>query len=108
MGLGGLMLMLLSVGAGELRPIPHISMTAWWAIIYLTIAGSIIGFTAYVWLLGHYPATTVGSYAYVNPVVALALGYWFGHESLDWRVFAGTLLVLVGVVLILRGNRGTH
>jgi drug/metabolite transporter (DMT)-like permease len=108
MGLGGLMLMLLSLGAGELRPFPHISTTAWWAIIYLTIAGSIIGFTAYVWLLGHFPATTVGSYAYVNPVVALALGYWFGHESLDWRVFAGTFLVLVGVVLILRGNRATH
>jgi drug/metabolite transporter (DMT)-like permease len=108
MGLGGLMLLIISAGAGELHPLPHISMEAWWAILYLTIAGSVIAFTAYIWLLGHLPATTVGSYAYVNPVVALALGYWFGHESLDWRVFAGTFLVLAGVVLILRGNRAAH
>jgi len=108
MGLGGLMLLLLSAGAGEMRPLPAISMQAWWAILYLTIAGSVVAFTAYVWLLGHFPATTVGSYAYVNPVVALALGYWFGKESIDWRVFAGTFLVLAGVVLILRGNRGVH
>ena len=108
MGLGGLMLLLLSVGAGEWHPLPHISLEAWWAILYLTIAGSVVAFTAYVWLLGHFPATTVGSYAYVNPVVALALGYWFGNESIDWRVFAGTFLVLAGVVLILRGNRAVH
>lgn len=108
MGLGGLMLLLLSAVAGEMTPLPTISMEAWWAILYLTIAGSVVGFTAYVWLLGHFPATTVGSYAYVNPVVALALGYWFGKESIDWRVFAGTFLVLAGVVLILRGNRGVH
>ncbi len=108
MGLGGLMLLVLSAGAGELVAIPHISMQAWTAILYLTIFGSVVAFTAYVWLLGHFPATTVGSYAYVNPVVALALGYWFGKESIDWRVFAGTFLVLAGVVLILRGNRATH
>ncbi len=108
MGLGGLMLLVLSAVPGELQPMPHISMQAWSAILYLTVFGSVVAFTAYVWLLGHFPATTVGSYAYVNPVVALALGYWFGSESIDWRVFAGTFLVLAGVVLILRGNRATH
>jgi len=108
MGLGGLMLLLLSAGAGEMQPFPVVCLEAWRPILYLTIAGSVVAFTAYVWLLGHFPATTVGSYAYVNPVVALALGYWFGKESIDWRVFAGTFLVLAGVVLILRGNRGVH
>ncbi len=108
MALGGLMLLTLSAAAGELSPLPHVTGEALWAILYLTIAGSVVAFTAYVWLLGHFPATTVGSYAYVNPVVALALGYWFGNETLDWRVFLGTALVLVGVVLILRANRATH
>jgi drug/metabolite transporter (DMT)-like permease len=106
MGLGGLMLLLLSGAVGELRPLPHVSMEAALAILYLTIAGSVVAFTAYLYLLSYLPASTVGSYAYVNPVVALALGHWFGHETLDLRVFVGTLLVLVGVALILRGNRG--
>jgi drug/metabolite transporter (DMT)-like permease len=105
MALGGVLLVLISAGAGELQPFPHIAAAAAWAILYLIIAGSIIAYTAYIWLLGHFPATTVGSYAYVNPVVAIALGYWFGQESLDWRVFWGTALVLAGVVLILRGKR---
>jgi drug/metabolite transporter (DMT)-like permease len=108
MGLGGSMLLVLSAAAGEWRPLPAVSVEAGVAILYLTVAGSVVAFTAYVWLLGHLPATTVGSYAYVNPVVALALGYWFGHETLDWRVFLGTILVLIGVVLILRGNRAAH
>ncbi len=106
MGIGGFMLLLISAAAGELHPFPYVSHDAAWAILYLTVAGSVVAFTAYIWLLGHYRATIVGSYAFVNPVVALALGYWFGHETLDWRVFAGTFLILVGVVVILRGNRG--
>ena len=105
MGLGGIMLLLVSAGAGELNPVPSISMQAMWAILYLTVAGSVIAFTAYVYLLGHFSATSVGSYAYVNPVVALALGYFFAHETLDWRVFAGTFLVLAGVVLTLNSQR---
>jgi drug/metabolite transporter (DMT)-like permease len=105
MGLGGLMLLVLAGATGELYPLPHVSMQAGLAILYLTIAGSVIAFTAYLYLLAYLPATTVASYAYVNPVVALALGYWLGHETLDWRVFLGTGLVLAGVVLILRGKR---
>lgn len=105
MAIGGLLLLLLSLAAGELHPFPHVSMEAALAILYLTIAGSVIAFTAYLWLLVHLPATTVSSYAYVNPVVAIALGYWLGHETLDLRVFVGTFLVLIGVVLILKTKR---
>jgi drug/metabolite transporter (DMT)-like permease len=107
MAIGGLLLLLLSGAAGEMHPFPHISVQAALAILYLTIAGSVIAFTAYLWLLAHLPATTVASYAYVNPVVAIALGYWLGNETLDLRVFAGTFLVLVGVVLILKTKRAT-
>lgn len=106
--LGGLMLLTVSAALGELRPLPVISAQAWLAILYLTVFGSIAAFTAYLYLLGHLPATTVASYAYINPVVALALGFWFGHEVLDFRVFLGVSLILIGVALILRGNRATR
>jgi drug/metabolite transporter (DMT)-like permease len=70
------------------------------ALAYLVIAGSIIAFTAYVWLIHHESPTRVGTYAYVNPVVAVALGYLFGGESIGPRTVLGTLLVLVSVVVI--------
>ena len=67
---------------------------------YLIVAGSIIGFTAYVWLIHHESPTKVATYAYVNPVVAVLLGYFLGGETLDLRVALGALCVLVSVVVI--------
>jgi drug/metabolite transporter (DMT)-like permease len=64
------------------------------------VAGYIIGFTAYVWLIHHESPTKVGTYAYVNPVVAVLVGYFFGGEPLGTRTLLGTLLVLVSVVVI--------
>jgi drug/metabolite transporter (DMT)-like permease len=71
------------------------------ALLYLIAAGSVLAFTAYTWLLGRMPATTVSSYAYVNPVIALAIGYWFGGESLSLQIFLGAGLVLASVLLLL-------
>jgi drug/metabolite transporter (DMT)-like permease len=66
---------------GEMHPFPRISSRAALTILYLIVAGSILAFTAYVWLLGRMLAkTSVASYAYVNPVIALAIGYWLGAE----------------------------
>jgi drug/metabolite transporter (DMT)-like permease len=59
-----------------------------------------VAFTAYVWLLHHEPPTKVGTYAYVNPVVAVLVGYFLGGEAIGPRTIAGTLLVLVSVVVI--------
>ena len=98
---GGVMLLVASTLAGELHPTPHISSQAALALGYLIVAGSLVAFTAYVWLLGRMPATKVASYAYVNPVVALALGHWFGAEPFTLRTLFGTALVLAGVVLLL-------
>ena len=64
------------------------------------IAGSIIGFTAYVWLIHHESPTKVGTYAYVNPLVAVLVGYFLGGEALGPRTIVGTLLVLISVVVI--------
>ena len=69
-------------------------------MLYLIVAGSIIGFTAYVWLIHHESPTKVGTYAYVNPVVAVLLGYFLGGETLGLRTILGTLSVLISVVVI--------
>jgi drug/metabolite transporter (DMT)-like permease len=104
MMLGGIGLFALSAGFGELHPLPHISMRALWALLYLIVFGSLIAFTAYVWLIGHMPASRVSSYAYVNPIIAVGVGYFWAGEPITPRILAGTALVLVSVFLILRGK----
>ena len=100
--LGGVMLLLLSGIAGELRPWPHVSLRAASALAYLIVFGSIVGFTAFVWLLARLPATLVSSHAYINPVVALALGHFAAGEVVTARMLAGAAVVLLSVVLVLR------
>lgn len=78
-----------------------VSVGAWAALGYLAVAGSIVGFTAYLWLLHHESPTKVGTYAYVNPVVAVAIGHWLGGEELGLRTVVGTVLVLGSVVAIM-------
>jgi drug/metabolite transporter (DMT)-like permease len=100
--LGGGMLLVLSASFGEMHPFPHISLRAGLAMVYLIVCGSLLGFTAFVWLLARMPATRVSSHAYVNPVVAVALGYFVAGEAITTRTLIGTALVLASVVLILR------
>lgn len=102
MMVGGAMLLTLSAGFGEMHPFPHISLRAVGAVLYLIVFGSLLAFTAFVWLLAHMPATRVSSHAYVNPIVAVALGYFMAGEVITGRILAGTALVLISVFLILR------
>ncbi len=99
---GGVLLMLAAALLGEFRGfnVQAVSRGAWLALAYLVVAGSIMGFTAYVWLIHHESPTKVGTYAYVNPVVAVLVGYFLGGEAVGARTIAGTLLVLVSVVVI--------
>jgi drug/metabolite transporter (DMT)-like permease len=99
---GGVLLTLLSGALGEFRGfhVQTVSRGAWIALAYLVVAGSIVAFTAYVWLLHYESPTKVGTYAYVNPVVAVALGHFLGGEAVGPRTLLGTLLVLVSVVVI--------
>ena len=99
---GGIMLTLTAAAFGEFRKFhpSTVSREAWFSLLYLIVAGSIIGFTAYVWLIHHESPTKVGTYAYVNPVVAVLVGYLFGGEALGLRTILGTLFVLVSVVVI--------
>jgi drug/metabolite transporter (DMT)-like permease len=99
---GGVFLTLTAALLGEFRGFHAqvVSRGAWLALAYLIVAGSIVGFTAYVWLIHHESPTRVGTYAYVNPVVAVLVGYFLGGEAIGPRTIAGTLLVLVSVVVI--------
>jgi drug/metabolite transporter (DMT)-like permease len=102
MMIGGAVLLMLSGMFGELHPWPHISRSAVLALTYLITCGSLLAFTAYVWLLGRMPASKVASYAYVNPVIAVVLGYFVAGEAITLRMVAGAALVLISVYLILR------
>jgi len=99
---GGVLLALTAAALGEVRTFrpSAVSRGAWLSLLYLIVAGSIIAFTAYVWLIHHESPTKVGTYAYVNPVVAVLLGYWLAGETLDLRTILGTLFVLISVVVI--------
>ena len=99
---GGVLLGIVATASGETRDFhpEAVSSAAWISLIYLIVAGSIVGFTAYVWLIHHESPTKVGTYAYVNPVVAVLIGYFFGGEALGLRTILGTLFVLISVVLI--------
>ena len=99
---GGVMLALAAAMFGEFRgfQIQSVPRNVWFALAYLIVAGSIIGFTAYVWLIHHQSPTKVGTYASVNPVVAVIVGYFLGGETVGPRTILGTLLVLVSVVVI--------
>ncbi len=70
------------------------------AILYLVVCGSWIGYTAYIWLLQHVPTSKVATYAYVNPVVAVFLGWLVLHERIDRFIVLGSAVVVASVVLV--------
>ena len=99
---GGLLLTVTAAFLGEFRgfQVQAVSRAAWLALLYLIVAGSIVAFTAYIWLIHHESPTKVGTYAYVNPVVAVLIGYFLAGEPLGQRTILGTAFVLVSVVVI--------
>jgi drug/metabolite transporter (DMT)-like permease len=99
---GGVLLAFTAAALGEFRGFDprRVSPQAWFSLFYLIVAGSILGFTAYVCLIHHESPTKVGTYAYVNPVVAVVIGYYLGGETLGLRTILGALCVLVSVVII--------
>jgi drug/metabolite transporter (DMT)-like permease len=70
------------------------------AVLYLIVCGSWIGYTAYIWLLKHVPTSKVSTYAYVNPVVAVFLGWLILHERVDRFIFMGSVIVVLSVILV--------
>ena len=70
------------------------------AVMYLIVCGSWIGYTAYIWLLKHVPTSKVSTYAYVNPVVAVFLGWLVLRERVDRFIFLGSVIVVLSVILV--------
>jgi drug/metabolite transporter (DMT)-like permease len=99
---GGVLLWVVAAAAGELHGFQPaaVSIQVWIALTYLIVAGSIVAFTAYTWLIHHESPTRVGTYAYVNPVVAVVIGHFLGGEVLNLRTVLGTALVLASVIVI--------
>jgi drug/metabolite transporter (DMT)-like permease len=102
---GGMSLTLVGVVLGEPQRLPEpISARAIGAFLYLLIVGSLVGFVAFNWLLRHVTAAKVGTYAYVNPVVAVLVGWVAGEGFTGWLA-AGICVILLAVFLIRGGER---
>lgn len=112
---GSVALTILVLATGELSTldIGAISAKSWWALVYLIAFGALIGYTVYIWLLGVTTPARAGTYAYVNPVVALLLGWALAGEPLTFRSLAAAAIILGSVVVITSeagrglGTRGT-
>lgn len=96
---GGLVLVLIAIGAGELARV-ELTSTGILALLYLIVFGSVIGFTSYAYLLRHVPAAKASTYAYVNPVVAVFLGAVILAEPVDTRTILAALVILGGVGIV--------
>jgi len=106
---GGVVLLAVGAGSGEFSRIQWSSVpaTSWIALGYLIGPGSILAFTAYGYALSHLPVTTVSTYAYVNPVVAVLAGIMFLGEQFTAREGLGAALVLASVIITLHRSRST-
>ena len=102
---GGVLLATFSAGRGEWDDATF-SSDALLATAYMVVVGSLIGFSAYVWLLKVAPASTVSTYAFVNPVIAVALGWAFNDEAITARTLVAGAAIVVGVALMV--SRGTE
>ena len=80
--------------------ISHVSMQSIEAISYLIVMGSLVGYMSYIWLLSVLPASRVGTYAYVNPVIAVFLGWLFLDETITVQQVFALLIILTGVILV--------
>jgi drug/metabolite transporter (DMT)-like permease len=104
--LGGTILCTAGLFTGELSSLhlDAISLRSLLSIGYLIVFGSLVGFSAYVWLLRVVPAARVATYAYVNPVIALILGWALAGEVLTLRTLLASVIIISGVVLIVTGG----
>lgn len=104
---GGALLMLTSVLLGEPQSfdVRAVSTSSWLALAYLTVFGSLVAFSAYSWLLRNTAPTLVSTYAYVNPVVAVFLGWLLVDEPVGWRTLFAAILIVCSVILVSLAER---
>lgn len=104
--MGAVALFIVSVIKGELNgfSFDQVSTRSWLGLIYLITFGSLVGFVSYGWLLHNAPVSLTSTYAYVNPVVAVFLGYFFAGEALTGRILVATAIIIGSVILINRAR----
>ncbi|MEM6325496.1 MAG: EamA family transporter [Bacteroidota bacterium] len=102
---GGVLLIALGGLLGERPVLDEASLRSMLSLAYLIVFGSLIAYSAYVWLLGVSTPAKVSTYAYVNPVVAVILGWWLADEPLNGRVVLAAVAVVTAVVLMTRRKK---
>lgn len=105
--IGGLGLLVVATAGGELDGfrLGDVSGESWAWLVYLVVIGSLVAFSAYVWLLAHAPISLTATYAYVNPVVAVLLGALVLDEPVTAAVLVGGAVVVAGVGLVVSSER---
>ena len=98
----GLLSLVVGIGSGELQVFAwsNISMQSILAVLYLITFGSLVGYMSFVWLMSVRPPSLVGTYAYVNPVVAVFLGWLFANEQITWHQVLALVIILTGVIIV--------
>jgi drug/metabolite transporter (DMT)-like permease len=104
--IGGVFLLVLATLRGEVANfhVEQVSPKSWLAFGYLIVFGSLVGFNAYSWLIRVVPPSQASTYAYVNPLVAVVLGWLLGGESITLQMLLAGAFILPGVILILRAR----
>ena len=102
---GSLQLLLVGTMVGEYRGFSFaaVSLRSWFSLGYLIVFGSVVAFTAYNWLLEHYPPTLVATHTYINPIVAVLLGWAVAGEAVTLNVILSAAMVIAAVMLVDRG-----
>jgi drug/metabolite transporter (DMT)-like permease len=101
---GGASLVVMAALHGERLDVAAVPLSAWLALAYLVVFGSLLAYTAFVYVIGHSRPALATSYAYVNPVVAVGLGALVAGESVSWPIVAGMTVILAGVGLVMVGS----
>jgi drug/metabolite transporter (DMT)-like permease len=109
---GGLLLVVVGLASGEkFSAFSRSTASSWFALLYLAVFGSVVGYSAYVWLVANAPVSLTATYAYVNPVIAIFLGVAFLHEKFHVSELLGAVVVIFGVILVVtaesRRNQAT-
>lgn len=102
---GGAAMMVVGLFTGERIDLGAVTAQSWFGWAYLILFGSLLAFSSYVYVLGKLPVSTVATYAYVNPIIAVLLGVLFAGEHFGALQLSGGLVVLVAVVLVVRAEQ---
>jgi len=102
---GSVQLLLVGTVAGEYRgfSLASVSLRSWLSLGYLIVFGSVVAFTAYNWLMEHYSPTLVATHTYINPIVAVLLGWLLAGEAVTFNVLLSATMVVIAVMLVDRG-----